>query len=83
MRQKGPESSLLFNLNLNYVMRIFFERCTQDIIKFRNFDFRISDAARRKRRPRDYQGNTENTETDYTATTLRCFFTFQMTFKKL
>ena len=73
VRQGRIESPLLFNLYLDYVMRVFFENCKEQNIKFPKFDFRITDAARQNRRLRDYQGNTENRGSGY-ADDIELFF---------
>ena len=46
MREGGPESPVLFNLYIDYVMQIFLRRCGEKNIKFFKYDYAIpSDAS--------------------------------------
>ena len=43
VRQGGPETPLLFNLYIDYVMRVYVEKCTlNDEINFYNHKYRIN-----------------------------------------
>jgi len=50
VRQGGPESPILFNLYLDYVLRVYFDLCDQNQIKFHTTSYRIIDAARQNKR---------------------------------
>jgi len=64
----------LFNLYLDYVLRIFFKICTQENIKFPKFDFRIIDTARQNHRQHHgYRVITENKGSRY-ADDIEMFF---------
>ena len=50
VRQGGPESPLLFNLYIDYVMRIFHEQCTSKQINFLKLKYRIPASATTRNR---------------------------------
>ena len=52
VRQGGPESPMLFNLYLDFVMRIFLDTCTKSGIKFLNLKYRIPESASNNKRER-------------------------------
>ena len=57
VRQGGPESPPLYNLYMDFVMRIFNEECEKSGIKFLEFIYRIkSTATTRRERQQKYQG---------------------------
>ena len=57
VRQGGPESPLLFNLFIDYTLRIFFDKCKNENVKFVKNDYSIFDSARQNKRIRnDYYG---------------------------
>ena len=57
VRQGGPESPLLFNLFIDYTLRIFFDKCKNENVKFVKYDYRIIDSARQNKRIRnEYYG---------------------------
>ena len=43
VRQGGPESPLLFNLYLDYVLTVFLDTCTKNHIKFHSTPYRVVD----------------------------------------
>ena len=45
VRQGGPESPLLFNLYIDYVMRIFVDRCKEENVGFYEHSYRINPRA--------------------------------------
>ena len=45
VRQGGPESPMLYNLYMDFVMRIFTERCKERDVKFLELKYRIPDLA--------------------------------------
>ena len=45
VRQGGPESPMLYNLFMDFVMRIYIERCKQNGIKFLKLKYRIPEIA--------------------------------------
>ena len=50
-------SPLLFNLFIDYTLRIFFDKCKNENVKFVKYDYRIIDSARQNKRIRnDYYG---------------------------
>ena len=40
VRQGGPESPMLYNLLMDYVMRVYIQKCKQDGIKFLNLNIK-------------------------------------------
>lgn len=65
VRQGGPESPLLFNLFIDYVLRVFLDKCKKEKVPFAKYDFRILDAARQNRRIHDdYRGTATNEDPD-------------------
>ena len=50
VRQGGPESPLLFNLYIDYVMRIFNEECKSNNVRFLNLMYRIPSTATERKR---------------------------------
>ena len=57
VRQGGPESPPLFNLYLDYVMRLFLKACEEQEIKFLTFNYRVrSTALSREERKQPYHG---------------------------
>ena len=50
VRQGGPESPLLYNLYMDYVMRVFLDDCKKHGIKFLNLKYRIPQEASRSNR---------------------------------
>ena len=46
VRQGGPESPMLYNLFIDYVMRVYMERCEAEGIKFLQLKYRIRSTAR-------------------------------------
>ena len=57
VRQGGPESPPLYNLYMDFVMRIFNEECEKSGIKFLELIYRIkSTATTRRERQQKYQG---------------------------
>lgn len=48
VRQGGPESPILFNLFIDYVMRIFMEACAKKNIKFPRLMYKIPEPASKK-----------------------------------
>ena len=57
VRQGGPESPPLYNLYMDFVMRIFNEECEKSRIKFLELIYRIkSTATTRRERQQKYQG---------------------------
>ena len=58
VRQGGPESPLLYNLYMDYVMRIYGNECHIQKINYLNLKYRIrSTATTREERTKEYQGN--------------------------
>ena len=45
VRQGGPESPMLYNLFMDFVMRIFLETCKQQKIKFLKLNYKIPASA--------------------------------------
>ena len=45
VRQGGPESPMLYNLLMDYVMRVYIQKCKQDGIKFLNLKYKIPEGA--------------------------------------
>jgi len=45
VRQGGPESPMLYNLFMDFVMRIYIEKCKQNGIKFLKLKYKIPEAA--------------------------------------
>ena len=45
VRQGGPESPILYNLYMDYVMRVFLEKCKEKGIKFLKLKYRIPNEA--------------------------------------
>ena len=45
VRQGGPESPMLYNLIMDYVMRLYVEECKKEGIKFLNLKYSIPDTA--------------------------------------
>ena len=45
VRQGGPESPVLFNLYIDYVMRSFLRRCREKNIKFFKYGYAIPSSA--------------------------------------
>ena len=57
VRQGGLESPLLFNLFIDYTLRIFFDKFKNENVKFVKYDHRIIDSALQNKRIRnDYYG---------------------------
>ena len=52
VRQGGPESPMLFNLFLDFVMRIFMDSCKQSGIHFLDLHYRIPEYASKRERTR-------------------------------
>ena len=44
VRQGGPESPLLYNLYMDFIMRIYLERCRENRIKFLKLKYNIPDS---------------------------------------
>ena len=65
VRQGGPESPILFNLFLDYVLRIFLLMCDESRIKFHETPNRILDAARHDKRNKNYNGTLVNVGSAY------------------
>ena len=59
VHQGGPDSPLLFNLYLDYVLRIFVDTCTKNQIKFHTTPY-IVDTARSNKRDKSYSGTLMN-----------------------
>ena len=58
VRQGGPESPLLYNLYMDYVMRVYENACNIQGIKFLKLKYRIrATATTREERMRGYQGS--------------------------
>ena len=58
VRQGGPESPPLYNLYMDYVMRVYMKLCEENNIKFLQLKYRIrSTATSREERSTQYQGN--------------------------
>ena len=65
---------MLFNLYLDYVLRVFIDKCQKIYIAFSTFQYRILDAARNNKRNRtDYRGTATNIGSAY-ADDLQFFF---------
>ena len=45
VRQGGPESPMLYNLFMDFVMRIYIEKCKQNGIKFLKLKYKIPEVA--------------------------------------
>ena len=75
VRQGGPESPPLFNLYLDYVMRVFTDLCKKRGIKFLKLEYRIRSTAttRDERNNKTHQGNQTVDWTGY-ADDLKLFF---------
>ena len=56
---------MLFNLFLDYVLRIFLLMCDESRIKVHETPYRILDAARRDKRNRNYFGTLVNVGSAY------------------
>ena len=65
VRQGGAESPMLFNLYLDYVLRVYLNNCMKTNIKFHQLQYRINDAARINKRDKDYKGNFVNVGSAY------------------
>ena len=52
VRQGGPESPLLYNLYMDYVMRVFMEQCASKGIGYPKFYYKITACAIRGERTR-------------------------------
>ena len=63
MRQGGPESPMLFNLYIDFVMRSFLNECNEKDIKFTSFKYRIPESASKNQR--ESIGNTKTTWIGY------------------
>ena len=50
VRQGGPESPILFNLYMDFIMRIFLDKCNTQEIKFLELSYRIPNSATYSRR---------------------------------
>ena len=50
VRQGGPESPCLYNLYMDYVMRVFMTKCLEEGVNFVNLRYRVIDAARKCKR---------------------------------
>ena len=48
VRQGGPESPMLYNLLMDYVMRVYIDKCKQDGIKFLNLKYEIPEDATKR-----------------------------------
>ena len=60
VRQGGPDSPPLYNLFMDFVMRVFTKSCETKNIRFLNLKYRIrSTATSRESRKSSYQGNHE------------------------
>ena len=61
VRQGGPESPPLFNLYMDFVMRIYMDRCGKEDIKFLKLQYRIPSSAttREERLRKSDKGNYE------------------------
>ena len=61
VRQGGPESPPLFNLYMDYVMRLYMERCKNNDVKFLDLQYRIPSTAttREDRHKKTDKGNHE------------------------
>lgn len=58
VRQGGPESPPLYNLYMDYVMRVFMDTCQTEGIKFQTLRYRIrATATTREDRQTQYQGD--------------------------
>ena len=58
VRHGGPESPLLYNLYMDYVMRIYEDACHNHNINFLKLKYRLrATATTREERMRGYQGN--------------------------
>ena len=57
VRQRGPESPPLYNLYIDYVMRVFMQKCKENNVKFLKLKYRIrATATTRKERAKGYYG---------------------------
>ena len=65
VRQGGAESPMLFNLYLDYVLRVYLNNCMKTNIKFHQSQYRVNDAARINKRDKDYKGNFVNVSSAY------------------
>ena len=63
--QGGPESRLLFNLYLDYVLRIFQDTCTKNQIKFHTTPYRVVDTAKSNKRDESYSSTLMNVGSAY------------------
>ena len=45
VRQGGPESPMLYNLYMDFVMRIYLNTCKQENIQFLQLNYKIPDSA--------------------------------------
>ena len=61
VRQGGPESPLLYNLFMDYVMRVYMDSCKKEGIKFITLKYRIRSTAslREERDSKTYRGEYE------------------------
>ena len=74
VRQGGPESPPLYNLYMDYVMRVFNELCIKKNIQFLKLKYRIrATACTREERMRGYQGQHDADWSGY-ADDLELFF---------
>ena len=67
VRQGGPESPPLFNLYMDYVMRVFMDTCDRENIKFLKLNYRVPPSAttREERYANTYRGNHRADWTGY------------------
>ena len=63
VRQGGPESPMLFNLYIDFVMRSFLNECNEKDIKFTSFKYRIPESASKNQR--ESIGNIKTTWIGY------------------
>ena len=63
VRQGGPESPMLFNSYIDFVMRSFLNECNEKDIKFTSFKYRIPESASKNQR--ESIGNTKTTWIGY------------------
>ena len=75
VRQGGPESPPLYNLYMDYVMRVYTEQCNKDEIKFLQLKYRVRSTAthREDRADQTYRGD-QNVDWSGYADDLELFF---------